>query len=69
MREDVENIAPEIKSLVERLKEFYEPWEAYAYLAMPHPSLNGFTAVQLIQEGRTSEVEQVLAQLEDGVYL
>ena len=69
MRGDVDNIVPEIRGLLKRLQLFYEPWEAYAWLAMPHPLLNGKTPVQIIQDGQTHLIEQLLSQLEDGAYL
>jgi uncharacterized protein (DUF2384 family) len=57
------------QALRERLADFYDPHEIELWLTRPHKLLGGRSARQLIDDGNIAEVERVLSQLEDGVYL
>jgi hypothetical protein len=55
--------------LRERLRVFYDPFIVDMWLVAPQPLLGGRSARQLIDEGKIDEVERIVAQLEDGVFL
>jgi uncharacterized protein (DUF2384 family) len=54
--------------ILRRLFEFYTLDEADNWLDQPHQLLGGRTPSSLIVEGRGSEVERLLDQLDNGVY-
>ena len=62
-------VIAELRWVAERLSDFYAPDEARLWLHAPHPLLNGERAIDLINAGRTSEVLEVIEQLDSGVYL
>ncbi|MEM7170941.1 MAG: antitoxin Xre/MbcA/ParS toxin-binding domain-containing protein [Pseudomonadota bacterium] len=59
----------ELRWVAERLADFYEPDEARLWLQSPHPQLHGERPYELINQGRTSEVLEILERLDSGVYL
>jgi len=55
---------------VARLRTLYaRDDDAAVFLERPHPALDGKTARAAIEAGRGAEVEIVLRQIEDGVYV
>ena len=59
----------ELRWVAERLSAFYEPDEVRLWLQSPHPQLESQRPYDLINEGRTSEVLEVIERLDSGVYL
>lgn len=59
----------QLRWVAERLSDFYEPDEVRLWLQSPHPQLAGRRAYDLIVEGRTPEVLEVIERLDTGVYL
>lgn len=55
--------------VVGRLNEFYTPEEIRLWLYARHPQLEGERAIDLIHANRASEVLEILARLDAGVYL
>ncbi len=62
-------VVAELRWVAERLSDFYTPEEARLWLHSAHPLLDGKRAIELINEGRTREVLQVIEQLDSGTYL
>ncbi len=62
-------VIAELRWVAERLSDFYAPDEARLWLHSAHPLLNGERAIDLINEGRTSEVLEVIEQIDSGTYL
>lgn len=59
----------QLRWVAERLGDFYEPDEVRLWLQSPHPQLNSQRPYDLIVEGRTPEVLEVIERLDSGVYL
>lgn len=57
------------QELRERLRQFYAPFEIELWLTAPHPLLGDRSPRQMIDAGEIAEVERVIAQLEDGVFI
>jgi transcriptional regulator with XRE-family HTH domain len=66
---DKQKIIAELRWVAERLSDFYEPDEARLWLQSAHPQLAGARPYDLINQGRMSEVLEVLERLDSGVYL
>ncbi len=66
---DKQTTIAELRWVAERLADFYEPDEARLWLQSPHPQLKGARPYELINQGRTSEVLEVLERLDSSVYL
>ncbi|MBL4574482.1 MAG: DUF2384 domain-containing protein [Opitutaceae bacterium] len=64
-----QTIIAELRWVAERLSDFYEPDEVRLWLQSPHPQLESQKPYDLINEGRTGEVLEVLERLDSGVYL
>lgn len=64
-----QRIIAELRWVAERLSDFYEPDEARLWLQTSHPQLGGRRPYDLINEGRTVEVLEILERLDSGVYL
>ena len=64
-----QQVIAELRWVAERLSDFYEPDEARLWLQTGHPQLKGEKPYDLINEGRTAEVLEVIDRLESGVYL
>lgn len=58
-----------LRWVAERLSDFYTPEEARIWLHSAHPLLNGERAIDLVNDGRTGEVLEVIEQLDSGAYL
>jgi transcriptional regulator with XRE-family HTH domain len=66
---DKQRIIAELRWVAERLSDFYEPDEARLWLQSAHPQLQGQRPYDLINQGRTNEVLEVIERLDSGVYL
>lgn len=66
---DKQRIIAELRWVAERLSDFYEPDEARIWLQSPHPQLDGSRPYDLINQGRTGEVLEIIERLDSGVYL
>ena len=55
--------------IVERLLEYYTSDEIRVWLYAPHPQLDGQRAIDLIHQGRSEEVLQILKRLDAEAYL
>ena len=66
---ETQKIIAELRWVAERLSDFYEPDEARLWLQTGHPQLGGERPYDVINEGRTAEVLEVIDRLESGVYL
>lgn len=64
-----QRVIAELRWVAERLSDFYEPDEARLWLQTGHPQLGGRRPYDLINEGRTSEILEILERLDSGVYL
>ena len=58
----------DLRYVVDRLAEFYSPDETRIWLYAKHPLLNGERAIELIHEGRTTEVLAVIEGLDESTY-
>ncbi|RJF94822.1 DUF2384 domain-containing protein [Oleomonas cavernae] len=52
-----------------RLLEIYTEAEAKLWLVSPHPQLDGQLPVDLIEQGKSAEVVQVIDRILHGAYL
>ncbi|MCU7931127.1 MAG: DUF2384 domain-containing protein [Candidatus Thiodiazotropha sp. (ex Codakia rugifera)] len=68
-RGDTEKLLLDLDYIVDQLSDFYEPLEARVWLFSRQRVLDGKRPVDLIQEGDTDTVMQILDQLRDGIYL
>lgn len=59
----------QLRWVAARLADFYEPDEVRLWLQSPHPQLENQRPYDLIVEGRTPEVLEVIERLDSGVYL
>lgn len=66
---DKQRAIAELRWVAERLSDFYEPDEARLWLQSAHPQLKGERPYDLINQGRTAEVLEVIERLDSGVYL
>ena len=55
--------------IVGRLLDYYSPNDIRVWLYAPHPQLDGQRAIDLIHEGRSVEVLQILKRLDAEAYL
>lgn len=58
----------DLRYLVDRLAEFYDPDETRVWLYSKHKLLNGERAIDLIHAGRADEVLAVIESLDAGAY-
>ena len=58
----------DLRYLVDRLAEFYDPDETRVWLYSKHRLLNGERAIDLIHAGRADEVLAVIESLDAGAY-
>lgn len=58
----------DLRYLVDRLAEFYDPDETRIWLYSKHRLLNGERAIDLIHAGRADEVLAVIESLDQGAY-
>jgi transcriptional regulator with XRE-family HTH domain len=66
---DKQTALAQLRWVAERLSDFYEPEEVRLWLQSPHPQLAGARPYDLIIDGRTPEVLEVIERLDSGVYL
>ena len=55
--------------IVGRLREYYKSDEIRMWLYARHPQLGGERAIDIINEGRSEEVLQILDRLDSGAYI
>ncbi len=58
----------DLRYVVERLAEFYDPEETRLWLYSRHRLLNGARAIDLIHDGRADEVLGVIEGLSEATY-
>lgn len=58
----------DLRYLVDRLAEFYDPDETRIWLYSKHRLLNGERVIDLIHAGRADEVLAVIESLDQGAY-
>lgn len=58
----------DLRYLVDRLAEFYDPDETRVWLYSKHRLLNGERAIDLLHAGRADEVLAVIESLDAGAY-
>jgi len=58
----------DLRYVVDRLAELYDPEETRVWLYSRHRLLNGERAIDLIQSGRADEVLAVIESLDEGSY-
>lgn len=58
----------DLRYVVDRLAEIYDPNETRIWLYSKHRLLNGERAIDLIRNGRTDEVLGVIESLDEGAY-
>lgn len=68
-RPGVEKLLLELEYIVDQLSDFYQPDEARLWLFSRQKRLGGATPGELIQQGKTADVIDVINQLRDGAYL
>jgi transcriptional regulator with XRE-family HTH domain len=66
---DKQRVIADLRWVAERLSDFYAPDETRLWLQSAHPQFRGARAYDLIVEGRTPEVLEVIERLDSGVYL
>lgn len=62
-------ILSDLHYIVGRLREYYKSDEIRMWLYARHSQLGGERAIDLINEGRSEEVLQVLDRLDSGAYI
>jgi transcriptional regulator with XRE-family HTH domain len=58
----------DLRYVVDRLSEFYDPDETRLWLYARHRLLNGERAIDLIHDGRADEVLAIIESLSEGSY-
>jgi transcriptional regulator with XRE-family HTH domain len=58
----------DLRFIVDRLAEFYDPAETRLWLYAKHPLLDGERPMDLIHDGRSDEVLSVIVSLDEGAY-
>ena len=66
---DKQTAMAQLRWVAARLTDFYQPDEVRLWLQSPHPQLAGSRPYDLIVDGRTGEVLEVIERLDSGVYL
>lgn len=66
---DAEKLLLEIEYIADQLSDFYEPDEVRLWLFSRQKLLSGEKPAELIQQGRATEVINVISQLRDGVFV
>jgi len=61
-------IISDLRYVVDRLAELYDPEETRIWLYSKHRLLNGERAIDLIHAGRTDEVLTIIESLNEGSY-
>jgi transcriptional regulator with XRE-family HTH domain len=63
-----QRLISDLRYVVDRLAEFFNPDETRVWLYAKHRLLNGERAIDLIHQGRTDEVLAVIDSLDQGTY-
>ncbi|MGL5113782.1 MAG: antitoxin Xre/MbcA/ParS toxin-binding domain-containing protein [Beijerinckiaceae bacterium] len=63
-----QTVIAELRYVVDRLSDFYEPDETRLWLHTRHPMLDGERAIDLINAGKTEAVLAVIEALDQGAY-
>lgn len=58
----------ELRYVIDRLGDFYDPGETRLWLHTPHPMLHGARAIDLIKSSRTPEVLAVIDALDQAAF-
>lgn len=58
-----------VAALVALLREFYSDEEAFRWLISPQPLFDDEIALDMIADGRASELVKALRRMAEGVYL
>lgn len=66
---DKERILLDLEYVIDQLSDFYDPAEARMWLFSRQKLLDGKQPAQLIHDGETDRVIEVIDQLRDGVFL
>ena len=66
---DKQTAMAQLRWVAARLADFYETDEVRLWLQSPHPQLGGLRPYDLIIDGRTRDVLEVIERLDSGVYL
>jgi hypothetical protein len=66
---DKERILLDLEYVVDQLSDFYEPEEARLWLFSRQKLLKGKQPAELIHDGKTDRVIEIIDQLRDGVFL
>ncbi|HEV2079226.1 MAG TPA: antitoxin Xre/MbcA/ParS toxin-binding domain-containing protein [Allosphingosinicella sp.] len=66
---DKQTAMVQLRWVAARLSDFYEADEVRLWLQSPHPQLENQRPYDLIVDGRTAEVLEVIERLDSGVYL
>lgn len=62
-------VLSDLHYIVGRLQDYYTADEIRTWLFARHPQLGGERAIDLINEGRSEEVLNILERLDSGAYL
>jgi len=68
-RPNIQLVLSDLHYVVSRLQEFYSPDEVRTWLYARHPQLEGERAVDVINQGNSERVLNVLDRLEAEAYL
>jgi transcriptional regulator with XRE-family HTH domain len=66
---DKQTAMAQLRWVADRLADFYEPDEVRLWLQSPHPQLGASRPYDLIIDGQTAQVLEVIERLDSGVYL
>jgi len=64
-----QTVIADLRYVIDRLADFYEPDETRLWLNAKHPLLNQERPIDLIRAGQTEAVLEIIEQLDAGVYL
>jgi len=64
-----QTVISDLRYVVDRLADFYNPDETRLWLHTRHPLLNGERAIDLINSDRTEEVLAVIERLDAGAFI
>lgn len=62
-------ILADLRHVVERLEAYHAPDEMRRWLHAPHPQLAGVRPVDLVRQGRSIAVLQVIDRLHDDIFV
>ena len=66
---EIQTRISDLRYVVERLSDYYTPDETRLWLHAPHPLLDQQRAIDVIYDGRTEDVLQIIERLDAGAYL